>query len=86
MNTNPSDNYITTAELAARWRVKKGTIEKRRYRGLPLPPEHRYLGNVLYKESEVREFEHSSPKGPRPRAGRKPKIGSRCAYVRRPRR
>ncbi|MDM0116210.1 hypothetical protein QTI66_29005 [Variovorax sp. J22R133] len=60
--------YMTTEELATTFRVKKCTIEKRRYRGLALPPEHHFPGmrRTLYKRSEADNKETWVPAGRRP--------------------
>lgn len=52
------DIYMTTAELAARWRIAPETLANQRARGEGLP-YHKPGGSVLYRVADVLEAERA---------------------------
>jgi predicted site-specific integrase-resolvase len=48
--------YLHQEELARRWKVSPRTLERWRYEGR-LPRWHRVHGRVLYRLSDVEQFE-----------------------------
>lgn len=53
-----TDEFITTARLAARWSVCTKTLERKRMHGLP-PQYMKIGGRVLYRMSDIVSFEQS---------------------------
>lgn len=56
---DPADQglvYLHQEELARRWKVSPRTLERWRYEGRR-PPWYRVHGRVLYRVSDIEEFE-----------------------------
>ena len=49
--------HLTQVELARRWRKSVRTLERWRLRGVG--PAHLNIGGVLYRLSDVEEYEHT---------------------------
>jgi len=56
MTSISKDEFITTVELAERWRVHTDTVERWRRQGKP-PSFYSINGKILYKVAEIEELE-----------------------------
>ena len=56
MTSISKDEFITTVELAERWRVHTDTVERWRRQGKP-PSFYSINGKILYKLAEIEDLE-----------------------------
>ncbi len=60
---NSDSKFLTTDELADRWRVTPQTLRRWRSEGRE-PPFYRIQGTALYKLADVKQYEQASKNQP----------------------
>jgi hypothetical protein len=60
---SPEDEFLTPAELAARWKRSEGYLANLRYRGEGVPFVKTASGGVLYRMTDVVESERDGTAG-----------------------